>query len=221
MKKAFTHNSGVTITELLAAVSILIVLVLIITSGLRSSYKKMESIQCSSNLKKLGAAVQVYATDFDFLLPTPGRNTGDTWRRKLINGEYVSDRLLKIFSCPSLPAPCTYRINSGFYDGSIWEHADEGEGDPQDLAIISNPATTILVSEYQNVAMTTDIDSSGTEAFSDHTMWNGNYPAQANDALLAVHNGGSNYLFIDCHIEWIDKEDIQNDPKSYNLYEKP
>lgn len=214
-------NAGLTITELLAVVTILIVLILIVTSGLRSSYKKMESIQCSNNLRKIGIAVQLYSSDYDLLLPTPGRTSGETWRRKLVTGEYISTQQLHIYSCPSLPAPCNYRINAGFYDGSFWEHGDEGEGGPKDISSISNPATTILISEYQNLAMTTGIDSAGNETITDHTMWSGNYPSQPNDALQSIHNGGCNYLFVDFHVEWIDKEDMQNDPHNYTVYEKP
>jgi prepilin-type processing-associated H-X9-DG protein len=52
-------------------------------------------------------------------------------------------------------------------------------------------------------------------------MWGGNYPAQVSHALLAVHNGGSNYLFADFHVEWLSKEEMQNDPNDYTWYTKP
>ena len=213
--------SGVTLPELLAAVCVLIVLTTILTSGLKSMYQKVEAVQCTSNLRQIGTAIQLYAGDHDYFLPTPGRLGGKTWARKLLDLEYIPSGDAQLFSCPALPAPRTYRINSGDKSGSIWEHADTADGGPQDMSCIEQPGKTILLSEYMNVAMTTDIDTNDTDAYSDNTMWSGNYPSTPTDALLSVHNGGSNYLFVDFHVEWIEREEMLNDPDNYLLYDKP
>ncbi len=213
--------SGMTLPELLAAVCVLIVLIAILTSGLKSMYAKVEAVQCTNNLRQIGMAIQLYVGDHDYFLPTPGRLGGNTWARKLLDLEYIPEDDTQLFSCPALPARRTYRINSGDKSGSIWEHADIADGGPQDMSCIEQPGATILLSEYMNVAMTTDIDTNDTDTYSDTTMWNGTYPATPTDALLSVHNGGSNYLFVDFHVEWIEREEMLNDPNGYMLYDKP
>ncbi|MDX9703476.1 MAG: prepilin-type N-terminal cleavage/methylation domain-containing protein [Candidatus Auribacterota bacterium] len=216
-KRAFC--SGMTLPELLAAVCVLIVLIGILTSGLKSMYQKVEAVQCTNNLRQIGMAIQLYIADHDYFLPTPGRMGGKTWARKLIDQEYLKET--KMFSCPALPAKRTYRINSGYYNGSVWEHADTGDGGARDVSTIQQPGSTILISEYMNASMTTDIDTNNTDAYSDTTMWGGNYPSTATDSLLSVHNGGSNYLFVDFHVEWIERKEILNDPKDLMYYDKP
>jgi len=214
-------NSGVTLTELMAVVSIILILMYLITAGIKSLYKKAESVQCSDNLRQIGVATQLYVSDHDFLLPSPGRLGGDTWARKLVRGEYVLEEKVSTFACPSMPAPRGYRINSGHKDSSTWEHADDGDGGAKDFSTIEKPIETILLSEYMNLSMDTDIDSNGTESFVDDTMWGGDYPSTQTDALLSVHNGGSNYLFVDLHVQWLAREEMLNDPNDYCLYEKP
>lgn len=210
---------GMTLNEMLIVVAVVIILTYLSTAGLKMAYKKAEKLQCANNLRQLGMAIQLYATDHDYFLPTPGRLAGLTWARKLLDGEYVTEE--KMFACPAIPASRTYRINSGFNNGTGWEHGDNGDGGAIDLSVIETPGETILLSEYVRSDMTTDIDSNGTQIYSDTTMWSGNYPSQPNDSLLQVHNGGSNYLFVDFHVEWISKEDMQNDPNHFSYYTKP
>ncbi len=214
-------HSGMTMTELLAAVSILIVLILILTGVVKSTYKKVEAVQCANNLKELGMAIQLYSNDYDYQLVPPGRTGSVTWARNLINCGYVPEGKTKIFSCPSLIATKTYRLNSGNFDGTYWEHADEGEGGQADFSSMEKPGETILLSEFQNTSMNTGIDSNDKDTYSDSTMWSGSYPTKLWDALLYVHHGGSNYLFADFHVDWIDGDEIKNDPNNYIKYDKP
>lgn len=210
-----------TLPELLAAVCVLIVLISISTSGLKTMYQKVEAVQCTNNLREIGMAIQLYVGDHDFFLPTPGRLGGKTWARKLIDLDYIPEKDAKLFACPSMPAPRTYRINSGHKDSGVWEHADTGDGGPRDMSTIEQPGKTVLISEYMNTAMTTDIDTNGTDAYTDTSMWSGNYPSTSTDALLSVHHGGSNYLFVDFHVEWLEREEMLNDPNDYTYYDKP
>ena len=214
-------DSGMTMVELLAAVCILTILIVISTVGLKSMYKKVEAVQCANNLRQIGMAVQLYLDENSFILPPPGRTGATTWARLLVNEQYIDEHRISMFTCPSMPAPRAYRINSGHKDATTWEHGDYGEGDPIDVSTLLKPAETLLLSEYQNTAMDTDIDSNLRESFSDDTMWTGNYPSSPYDALLEVHSGGSNYLFLDMRVEWLSSEDMKNDPNDYVLYEKP
>lgn len=210
-----------TMTELLAAVCILVILILILTGVVKSTYKKLEAVQCCNNLKELGMAIHLYSTDYDYFLLPPGRTGSQTWARNLINGGYVSESNTKIFACPSLVSKMTYRLNSGNFDGTYWEHADQGEGGAVDFSSIEKPGETVILSEFQNTAMNNGIDSNDKNCYSDSTMWGGNYPTNAWDALLYVHQGGSNYLFADFHVDWIEGDEIKNDPKNYIKYDKP
>ncbi len=219
--RKLSGNSGITLTELMVVVAITLILMYLITAGIKSLYKKAEAVQCSDNLRQIGVAIQLYVSDHDFLLPSPGRLGGYTWARKLIRGEYISEEKASLFTCPSMPAPRGYRINSGHKNGLTWEHADDGDGGAQDLSNIEKPVSTILLSEYMNLSMDTDIDSNGTEVFVDDSMWGGNYPSNPTHALLSVHNGGSNYLFVDFHVKWLAREEMLNDPNDYCLYKKP
>lgn len=216
-----TGKSAMTLVELLAVVCILIILIIISTLGLKAMYKKIEAVQCVNNLRQIGMAIQLYLDKSSFILPPPGRTGGATWARLLVNEGYIDEYHISLFACPSMPATRGYRINSGHKDTSTWEHGDYGEGDPIDVSTLLKPSETLLLSEYQNIAMDTNIDSNLKEAFFDDTMWAGDYPNSPYDALLEVHNGGSNYLFLDMRVQWLSSEDMKNDPNDYVLYEKP
>ena len=103
-KKRATQSSGFTLIELLVVITIIAILAAILLPSLRTARDKAKQVACVSNLKQIGIALNVYANDFNGLIPP--LNTGDpiaiylwpppvyTGLGLLYDGNYVKNRML-------------------------------------------------------------------------------------------------------------------------------
>jgi len=69
MKRAHRHLRGFTLIELLMVVAIIAILASLLFPGLSRAKKSSCLAACSSNLRQIGIAIQLYAADFNDKMP--------------------------------------------------------------------------------------------------------------------------------------------------------
>jgi prepilin-type N-terminal cleavage/methylation domain-containing protein len=145
------HPPGVprafTLVELLVVMAIIAILAALLLPGLAMAKEKARVITCLSNLKQMGLAITLYASDHeDMLVPADyslraGAKYQEGWPTILVNGRYLAaprSRLYyslptsrSVFRCPSgLPEVYTFGPNSrDDPEGArAWPFASESTG---------------------------------------------------------------------------------------------
>ena len=105
MKK--TRKSAFTLIELLVVIAIIAVLMGIMMPALRRVKEQGKEAVCRNNLKQIGLGANLYADDWDLLLPR-GASSDKAWYTlfmKYLGQSAVGNdyRTVKIYRCPSYP----------------------------------------------------------------------------------------------------------------------
>lgn len=167
---------GFTLIELLVVVAIIAVIAAILFPVFAQSREKARASACLSNYHQIGAAVQMYASDFDGDTPPDGGSFSGIIKDCL---PYTKDASL--FTCPDdydreeEGRPGSYRVPS-LYQG---KPINCGWPDPYSAAsAIAQSATTTLMYEAeqdfaQSPIVPTYRHSGGTQtlAFDGHAKW--------------------------------------------------
>ena len=108
MKKRFFSNTGAfTLIELLIIIAIISILAAMLLPALKSARNKAKSAVCTNNLRQIGLALQMYASDWDGWLPPGASDDGThisvsgnlTYGLGLLYPRYIGDG--HIFYCLS------------------------------------------------------------------------------------------------------------------------
>jgi prepilin-type N-terminal cleavage/methylation domain-containing protein/prepilin-type processing-associated H-X9-DG protein len=223
------RGAGFTLIELLVVIAIIAILAAILFPVFAKAREAARKASCASNLKQLGNACLMYATDYDQKLPMAGWNGGDnvngvimpTVNTCRINGgtitwggqifPYVKN--LGVYHCPSDPyrRGCSYIYNQEL----AWR---AGGGDPRVNGIIDSavraPAEAFLLVDG-GVGNNRDPGWVGMPANTPDATWKevdarcGDYTEPRSwDRLVdqfesgRTHGGGANFAFADGHVKW-------------------
>lgn len=218
-KKSFL-GSGFTLIELLIVVAIIAIIAGMLLPVLIRARERARNMICINNLKQIGLAAHIYASDWDDLLPYAEycqywpiylrQYTYDSyyWATILYYNKYLATSK-DIFYCPIRVPPNTRKNDGGWYidrygsvyalgDGWCWSGTIYGPGrfGSGKLSKIKYPDKRILIYEYGGGA--------GVGYHSNRPM---------DPRHFAGVQGTGNILFVDGHVEsWTRKEFENTDP---------
>jgi prepilin-type processing-associated H-X9-DG protein/prepilin-type N-terminal cleavage/methylation domain-containing protein len=195
VKKTFSF----TLVELLVTIAIIAILASMLLPALKNARNLARRMECAGNLKQVGTATLMYASDYKGLLPAYGKVFETPICSKAYWFAYLSYYYLnnhkyqtltsdgKAFVCPMDSAPGFYGgvKNSYGINSFILPNTLHWDGNGVRLASIKNPSQIIMEAE----------------AGADSRKWvtssiAGSYP------IKYRHENGANIVFIDGHVNW-------------------
>jgi len=193
--------------ELLAAIAVVATLAALITVGSSRLVDKARATKCAGNLRQLGTATLLYATDNSMCLPVTAHQQNDVrfigikkWTVSL--QEYAGGKV--VFRCPmdEIRRDYTYVLNDFLTPSSGLEYWR--------LSRLEKPSKTFLFAE-----------AARTYANSDHYHF-ADYkgyvipPAVFTQQVgVSRHQGAANYVFADGHMEslrWTHVQTLLKNP---------
>ncbi len=210
-------RTGFTLIELLVVIAIIAILAAILFPVFARAREKARQASCQSNLKQIGTAAVMYATDYDGTYPPYYVNTqAALWVDKCM--PYVKNA--QLFICPSM---------SGWYAAAggcgPTTHPPEGSfryrSDPGNVSYAWNAFTEWYGPVgatsstpglcYHNQCMDSKIQMPAekimaTDGVCPRTWgipWVTNF--HAGNPAYAIHNGGNNFVFVDGHVKFRNK----------------
>jgi prepilin-type processing-associated H-X9-DG protein len=207
-------------------IAIIAILAAILFPVFAQARDKARSASCLSNVKQIGLGFMMYAQDYDEILPNSHYCTNGTsscvdalkvrWRNAV--SPYIKNDQIR--GCPSavgLPGMGAPNYNTyGYYSGVR----------QRPLAVILNPAGTVLACDGANFNNTSTLDPDPTrwvvsgsldhnvtypqpfdapytgQSFTNATDWTGT-TSNGKRRAHARHSGGVNIIFCDGHAKWM------------------
>ncbi|AHF91759.1 N-terminal cleavage protein [Opitutaceae bacterium TAV5] len=211
-----TARRAFTLVELLTVIAIIGVLAAIILPVAGKVRKTARAAHCLSNMRQLGGAFSLYASDNRNGLLPPIYKTGDTtetWKyalfRLLAGQDYTNETKgqirTSVFACPSDAdvrngaANVSYGMNKDLEIHAIASTGPDGrQAHPINPAGINAPSQVCLLIEHPN-------EVAGLERFRD---------AAAVARVEARHDRNYNVLYVDGHVTKLAFEKIPQDKTS-------
>ncbi|MGI9242008.1 MAG: type II secretion system protein [Verrucomicrobiales bacterium] len=213
--------AGFSLIELLVVLSGIAALSLLGIGGASQIMMMSKRAECASNLRQIGAALQIYASDNDGTFPMTSHTSGaaveEAWVYQL--SEYLEDGFDSIRVSPGDPRR-SERLHAGGTSYVLNSFLFVAEFDPFGNLVAEPLNRTVLIPHPARTLMAFTIaEDAPTGVQNDHTHSNRwiNWGSVLSDISPDLHRAGtakadhtkgsSNYLFADGHVEtWQAKE---------------
>lgn len=198
---------GFTLTELLVTIGIVGVLSVLLLPALGTAWAKIQLVACSSNLRQIGTAMNLYANEHGNYFPEVYPAEDTTWRWKLKSylgmpessmGKSPLPNEAGVFVCPSFnKRTAANRAYSYVLNAKMTKLQTYWQYNRNKVPA----ATTIMVVEFNE----------NTEQF---IQWDASMAAKG---ISRRHVGtNANYLFVDGHVEALSETLTASDPRWYS-----
>lgn len=194
-----TRHSGFTLIELLVVIAIISILASIIFPTFSKAREKARQTVCTSNLRQLGLAVEMYITDYDEILPPflsqPARPAMLCFD---ILQPYIKNR--QILLCKSDPQG---RINAAALDAGRYSYA-------ANMVVFGSPnCAGAMPNIYTNATTAAAVPlPAETVSFFDAFKPDNSDWTQFVFPPDARHNEGVNVAYMDYHVKWNSKNAV-------------
>ncbi len=225
---------GFTLIELLVVVAIIAVLIAILLPALNRAREQARLIKCQANAKQIATALLMYANDHTgFLIPAahPEGGTWPIWVQKLapyLSAPNILGKEETPVRCPSRARKYLTNVisfgwnytNFGYNSSETYKHW----GWASKIDQIEEPAKTVPIGESRDIQTVLYPDLKGSDEEGGDNYYQSWYlytntdpnspdgypnPWQNQIYLVAArHIGGGNYIFLDGHIEWLERNDM-------------
>ena len=117
------QRSAFTLVELLVVIAIVTTLIALLLPSLLRGREAARQVQCLSNMRQIGMAWQLYASDnrgytvpAGYALLSSGQVAADSWASILLDGHYLTAPTVNSMSDPISTKASVLRCPSGAYD---------------------------------------------------------------------------------------------------------
>lgn len=189
-----------TLVELLAVIAVVGMLAGLLVPVVGAVREKARSTQCMSNMRQVGAASLLYLADQKGHLPSSGHDrnpdgTSRSWRETL--KAYLGPTFIgRCPSRPNHPSDLTYGWNDFL---TVPSGPNEGRGIL--FSACRQPSATLMLAEITDEGVSEHLHFRG---FPRGVTLNGFRQLVRTD----VHGRGSNYLFVDGHVETLPASNV-------------
>ncbi len=208
------NTRGATLVELLVSISIITVLATITMPAIMAARDRANGLECMSNMRQLGLAMQDYVEDHDSqypadrypLVPYFMEPQRERWSDNFLYDLASYTGRTSVFLCPSAvtPHPLWWAQPTALSNTSYWGNAVVMGRTAQS---IPSPSQIVVMQEgmyRMNMAgerPAMDIWDCGYDT--PYALWhNSAWSEQGRQEYSSVHNGGGNLLYCDSHVEF-------------------
>jgi len=186
-----TNKRAFTLIELLVVIGIIAILAGLLLPALARSKQKAKTIKCLNNLKQIGVANFLYASDYHDFLPQ-SQHQGDSWVGTLQT--YLAGT--NMYRCP-VDTNSLHLYSYDINDFLTPHPFGANTLNFSKFTSVPSPSETFYMGEYSD-----DPSNDGSDHFH---FADGGYTSVYFAAQVAVtrHGTGANYLFTDDHVEML------------------